>query len=350
MTAILIPAYNPTDELIEYVSLLNSYGFSIIVVVNDGCTEEYGHIFSVLEGAKILNHDKNRGKGAALKTGLRYITKNHPDISGIITADCDGQHSAEDVVKISNELEKNDGALLLGSRCFKDKKVPPKSRFGNNLTRGVFWLFFGKKLKDTQTGLRGLPTSRANEFITLSGNRYEYEINMLIKAVTAKIPIKEIGIQTIYIENNKGSHFNPFIDSIKIYFLILKMFLMFSVSSIGSFLVDMLFFALFTKLLKCDIWSATVFARAVSSVFNFAVNKNTVFTQKGAVKKTVLKYYALAIPQMLLSAFFVDFLCRRFLGAEMMIKMVVDTALFFVSFQIQRLWVFDKTSRGGDGS
>lgn len=218
---VLIPAYNPTEDLIPLVNSLLNNEF-IVVIVNDGSLERTKYIFDKLDKERItlLVHDINKGKGQALKTGLEYIYNNLP-CRGVITADADGQHIIDDIIKISETLKENDNCLILGSR-FDTDSMPLGSKFGNRITRFVFKLATNKKVYDTQTGLRGIPFNYIKDFCSIPGQRYEYEINMLIYAIKKKIDIKEIGIHSIYIDNNKASSFHPFRDSCKIYKCIFK--------------------------------------------------------------------------------------------------------------------------------
>lgn len=116
-------------------------------------------------------------------------------------------------------------ALSLGERDFDQEKVPFRSKFGNSCTRNLFKILYHIGLKDTQTGLRGIPNRLIPDFRKLAGDRYEYEMNMLIACSQQRIPIKSITIDTIYVDNNSSSHFHPILDSFKIYKLLLGQFL-----------------------------------------------------------------------------------------------------------------------------
>ncbi|MCU0285696.1 MAG: glycosyltransferase family 2 protein [Acidobacteria bacterium] len=216
---ILIPAYNPDETLLKVVTGLMSEHFEHIIIVNDGSPQECLPIFEQLAKipqCSLLTHTQNRGKGRALKTGLNYFYEHFPGCAGIVTADADGQHLPADILKIAKELKNQTGQLILGVRRM-DHKVPFKSLFGNVLTRFVFRFVTGANVSDTQSGLRGLPVEMIKPLLDIPGERYEYEINMLIWAARKTGKIIEIPIHTIYIEGNKRSHFNPFSDSLKIY-------------------------------------------------------------------------------------------------------------------------------------
>ena len=215
--ALIIPSLNPDQKLIEYVKEVIKMGFKNIIIVNDG-SKEYDRYFNELskyDECIVLKHATNLGKGRALKTAFQYYLNKFNDFTGVVTADSDGQHSLKDTLKVTNEI--TDNSLVLGTRNFNEKQVPFKSRYGNKITTFIFKTLYGKKINDTQTGLRGLSNDFIKQSLNLKGERFEYEINMLIEAVISKTEIKEVIIKTIYIEDNKSSHFNPIKDSIKIY-------------------------------------------------------------------------------------------------------------------------------------
>ena len=350
---IMIPTLNPTEDLIDYIKHLKEKGFNDILVINDGSNKEKQPIFDAIEnidGCKILTHAINLGKGRAMKNGFNFFLnlKNLDEYSGMIAVDSDGQHSVEDVEKIAKLLETTPDSLIMGSRNFDGKDVPIKSSFGNKMTCLVFKLLYGQNLKDTQTGLRGFPTNIIYNFMDLFGERFEYETSMLIECALKKIDIKEVDIQTIYIDNNSETHFRPIKDSLAIYNIILKSFIMYMCSSLMSFFIDIGMFSLFMNLFKYiggvgkSILIATVAARIISSLFNYTVNKNVVFKNTDG-KSTLVKYYILCITQILLSAGIVELIYSYFSGGAVLIKVVVDSILFILSYQIQQRWVFKES-------
>lgn len=217
--AIIIPALNPTEALIEYVNELIHKGAKQIIVVNDGSLDECSSIFAKIESlprCTVLTHEVNRGKGRALKTAFQYILKNHSDLHGVITADADGQHAIVDVVRVADALVKEDEALILGARDFSGAHVPFRSVLGNRSMNFLFHLLFRMKLQDTQTGLRGMTLKLLERFIHLKGERYEYEINMLIFARVQNVKMIEVPIQTLYFDRNSSSHYKAIKDSVKV--------------------------------------------------------------------------------------------------------------------------------------
>lgn len=349
---ILIPALNPTQDFIEYVELLIKSNFKNILVINDGSEEKCNSIFEKIElysECNIITHLKNEGKGKSIKDGLSFFQKmnNVDEFIGIITVDCDGQHSIKDVINIANEMSKNNNALLLGMRTF-DKSVPIKSSIGNKITSNIFKILYGEKISDTQTGLRGIPNSLIDNFINLVGNRYEYETNMLIECILKRIKILEIPIQTIYIDDNSNSHFRPIIDSACIYWKLLSSFIKYSIFSVMSCIIDIILFKIFLLTINLEVEKtvciviATIFARCISSFVNFILNKKVAFNSNEKISKSIIKYYALSITQMLISAILVSSIYKLTNISEVVIKLIVDTILFFINYRVQRIFIFNK--------
>jgi dolichol-phosphate mannosyltransferase len=349
-TMIVIPAYNPGEELVPYVEELVQSGFKSILVIDDGSRESCMPIFNkidLLNEVTLLRHAVNLGKGRALKNAINYLLNlpNEEEWAGIITADSDGQHSVTDVKKVSEQLVLNDGSLVLGTRNFDEKDVPFKSKFGNKLTKHLFKLLYGKKIEDTQTGLRGISRNILHHYIDLSGERFSYETDVLIQTVRKKVEIIEVPIETIYIEGNSETHFRPIADSMEIYGLLFKSFFKFMSTSIMSFLLDISLFQLFISLFsilspEIRILGATVIARVFSALFNYSANKSYVFESEKSVSSSLWRYFCLAIIQLACSAGLV-YLIYSITGVqETVIKVFVDIFLFFISYRIQKSYIF----------
>ena len=347
---VIIPAYEPDEKLIVLLKHLKEAGIVNIVVVDDGSGKDYRDLFEAalaVEGCKVLTHSVNLGKGRALKTAFNYCLTEFPDAVGCVTADSDGQHTPEDILASMKKLWDTPDALILGCRNFDAKDVPLRSSFGNKCTRKVFGYLLGISISDTQTGLRAIPTSFMKTLMNVKGERFEYETNMLIETKNQSIPIKEVSVKTIYIEENKTSHFNPIKDSVRIYMIFGK----FLFSSLSSSVVDLLLFNFFCRLLQGAtgifgelpyIVGATVMARVISAIYNFLINYKVVFKSKANIAATAVKYCLLAVCQMLCSAFLVNALYGLIGGYEVVVKIPVDVFLFFVSFVIQREFVYRK--------
>lgn len=345
--SILIPAFNPDSKLLVLVHNLIETGFSNITIVDDGCGEEYKPIFveiSLNKECHVLVHAVNMGKGRALKTGFNYFLNNCNECVGIVTADADGQHSIEDIIKVSEKLIENPDKLILGARNFSKSNIPFRSRFGNIMTRKLFGFLVGIKVTDTQTGLRAISHEFALDLMSVNGERFEYETNMLLECKHQDIDIDEVGINTIYIEDNKSSHFNPIVDSIKIYGVFFK----FMSSSFLSFILDILLFTMFTKLFynltpEYFILISTIIARIMSSLFNYNLNKNTVFKHKSYDKLVFVRYYILCLILMLVSGLSVSATYHIFGHSVVVMKVIVDGLLSIMSYKVQKEWVFRKT-------
>ena len=222
---VLIPAYRPDGKLLHLLESLHTAGLRKILVVNDGSGDAYEAVFEAIRERwshiAILPHDANLGKGAALKTGFRYLLEHADGVDGAVTADSDGQHTAEDILRIMAVMETSPGKLILGARSF-DGTVPWRSRLGNRLTRFLIRRLYGLNIQDTQTGLRGIPLSMMPLFLEIPCNQYEFELDMLILAGSRRLNVREVPVRTIYIDNNASSHFHPFRDSLKIYFVLFR--------------------------------------------------------------------------------------------------------------------------------
>ena len=340
---VVIPTLNPNEKIMdEFITKLKKI-FSNILVVDDGCRESSRKYLKSLEkdGIKLITNYINYGKGRALKYALNHVLNEYPKCKAIVTADCDGQHSPEDILKVANKVKKHPNAYVLGCRDFNQSNVPFKSRYGNIITRNIFKIFIGIKITDTQTGLRGMSPEVAKMFLDTKGERFEYETNTLIDCKEKDIPIVEEKIETIYINDNSESHFNPLKDSIRIY----KLFVKYIISAISSFILDILLFALFMKVLpdgiKYRIITSTIIARVISSLYNFIINSKIVF--KKCEKSSIVKYFILVIVQMFASGFIVDALCKNvFTFNPTLVKVIVDSVIFVVNFFVQREWVFKK--------
>ncbi len=332
----LIPAYKPSSSLPKIVELLKNHRVSV-VIIDDGSGFEYNHIFEqCAEKATILHHVVNAGKGAALKTGLSFLRYNYGNDCVIVTVDADGQHKVDDALAVLEKAEQNPYALVIGSRAFIGN-IPARSRLGNTITRFVYQTFSGVKLRDTQSGLRGFSGEHISRLLKISGFRYEYEMNMLLEYADQKIPIIEYEIETIYKNNNESSHFNPIVDSIRIYAQILK----FSASSFISFIVDFLLYTIlffFTG----NLTTSNIVARIVSASVNFTINRALVFKSKESLLKSAVKYILLAILILVGNTLLLNFLVEYCSVGSLFAKIITEILFFVFSWIIQKFIVFKR--------
>lgn len=362
-TAVIIPAYKPDGRLPPYVEALERAGVGKIVIVDDGSGDAFSPLFDQLpeDGVcHVIRYEPNGGKGVALKRGMAYVQEDCPEQDIVITADSDGQHTVADVLRMAESLAENSDGLLLGSRDFSQEHVPPKSRMGNRITSVVFRLLYGCWVGDTQTGLRGFARELLPTMIAVKGDRYEYEMNVLIECAALKLPMRPLPIETVYENNNEGSHFRAFRDSARIYGVIFGGFFRFIGSSLASFLLDYGLYLLFNNAFKAwapalehefrflfisvltRILVATILSRVLSGVANFLLNRRFVFGDEGSMGRSFPRYLAVWLMNMLLSAGLTSSLHLWFGWSDNIAKVPVDILLFFLSYHLQRRWVFSK--------
>jgi len=343
---VVIPALNPEGTLLTLVEELRERGFTRFLIVDDGSRWGSQPLFETLanQGCIVLHHGANRGKGAAIKTALDTLRSCFPDATGLLTVDSDGQHLPDDVLRVAQEFERHSDHIVLGTREFRERPVPLKSKMGNAFSRIYFKLDTGVSCPDTQTGLRCIPIACTGFAREVEGERYDYEMNFLTAAVKNDIPVATVPITTVYTAGNTGSHFRPLLDSALIYRSLLR----FASASIICATVDLGLFALLSSTLVLDEFAlvavATIAARISSGCLNFYLNRVWSFRSDGALPVQLGRYLMLFVTQMLLSTLFVTLLA--FLPIPLVVvKIVVDSMLFVISYFVQRNWVFNEAQR-----
>lgn len=329
---LLIPAYRPGPELAKLVDALAGGGFREILVVDDGSGPDYARFFTACR-ATILHHAGNLGKGAALRTGIAYVLSVHPDCA-VVTADADGQHDPEDIARVAQRADREPDRLVLGYRGF-DGSVPNRSRIGNQVTALVFRILVGQKLRDTQTGLRGIPRQLLSRVAFMKSTGYEFELDMLTAAKHLSIPIAEEPIRTIYEPGNPTSHFNPLTDSMRIGFVLAR----FTMLSLGTAVLDNLVFSLGMRA-ALDPWIAQAIARGITVLFNYPLARRAVFFSKEPHRSTLARYLALVLTSGFVSFQLLTLFERRLGLTTLHAKMLAESALFLVNFVVQRDFVF----------
>lgn len=207
----IIPALNPLASLIQYVQNLQTLGIEHIIIINDGSDEKYESIFDELRHIQyctVLEHKENKGKGKALKTGFQYILKNSNNFDYIVTVGAHGQHKIEDVKRILNYKKIFSDGIILGVRNFHSEEMPIISKIGNKVASKLFQILFHKRLLDTQSGLRCIPKKELSWLLKVPGDHFDYDTNMLVKAIKRKVPIYEISIGHIHIKKNTLMHYD----------------------------------------------------------------------------------------------------------------------------------------------
>ena len=338
----VIPAFEPDEALIKITEELSESGIEV-VIVNDGSSEKYNGIFrEAAEHATVLSYKKNHGKGYALKFAFRHIMKHYPNPLTIVTADADGQHSRKDIERVLIKAALRPDALVIGSRVL-DKTAPFRSRFGNEVTRLVFRLCTRRKVHDTQSGLRAFDSSMLPFMTGIDGDRYEYEMNVLLAYAQNNYKITEIPIETIYRPGNSSSHFNPLRDS----YLIYKEIILFTASSLLSFLIDFALYSLFCVLFSglpsaVGISTANISARVISSTVNFNINRKLVFKSNSSLADSAVRYFVLAAGIMIANTFLLNALVDFFLVNRIAAKLICEIVFFLVSWFMQHFVIFPK--------
>jgi glycosyltransferase involved in cell wall biosynthesis len=335
--AVVIPAYRPSSRLVDIVRALAEKSLSTIVVIDDGSGAEFHEIFAgtaAVPGVQLLRHAVNLGKGAALKTGINHALCNIPGIAGVVTADADGQHDPEDIERVAERLLENPESLVLGCRKFRGD-VPLRSRIGNVATSAIMHALMGRKMADTQTGLRGIPASFAMRLLKIEATGYEFELEMLLAAHQLAVSLIEEPIRTIYEEGNQSSHFNPIVDSMKIYFVLLRFG---SVSALTAVLDGVVFYLTFRS--SGHVLISQVLGRVFGVAFNYSIVRSSVFYSHQTHKKVLPKYLALVLASGTVSYAGIRLLSSKLGVGAVTAKVMVEALLFLVNFAVQRLFIF----------
>jgi len=333
---VLIPAYQPDARLPRLILELHRADPSTkIVVVDDGSGQKFSDIFeaSATAGAHVISYEHNRGKGYALREGFTWIR----DVAGdspecVVTADADGQHTLNDIFRVGRRCT-DTGKSVLGVREFVGH-VPARSRIGNTATSALFWLATGWKLKDTQTGLRAFPVALLPALLEVQGDRYEYELRVLLHLAKFRHPVTQIPIETIYEAGNPTSHFRPLQDSARIWAPLLK----FAASSGVATIIDYVL-VLVLNALTGALFFPVIAARLVSASVNFAMNRR-VFEATGVpLRRSALRYAALAVA--VIAGSYTILAVLTGIGMPLWIaKIIADTTMYLVSYSAQSRYVF----------
>ena len=344
--AVVIPAYQPTEALPELVEALAATSLAAIVLVDDGSGPEYSGLFERASGhpkVTTVRHAVNLGKGAALKSGMNHVLLVLPGVTTIVTADADGQHHASDICRVA-AAGRGDGGLVLGGRRL-GRGVPWRSRVGNAVTRFLFRLLVGRRLHDTQTGLRSIPAALVPRLLRLPSNGYEFELDMLLLCRHLGLPISEVEIQTIYENGNASSHFNPLFDSMRIYFVLLR----FSAVALTTALLDnAVFIIAFAS--GAGIATAQIVARGTALAFNYAGVRRAVFLSRGRHHVVFPRYVLLVLTSGMVSYGLIRVLTEGGSLAVVHAKLLAESVLFIANFAVQRDFVFTTRDVPGRGA
>jgi glycosyltransferase involved in cell wall biosynthesis len=334
--AVLIPARRQEPALAPLVDGLLDAGFGAIILVDDGSPGEDKEVFDSLakqNRVHLLHHAVNLGKGRALKTGINYFLNCLNGFAGLVTADADGQHSTGDIVSVANAFLAASGRAVLGCRSFAGE-VPLRSRMGNLLMRLVFHFVSGRRVSDTQTGLRAFPASLLPALVALPGERYEYEMTVLAYLCRHGNAPLEVPVSTIYTGGNRSSHFNPVLDSMRICFVLPR----FYASSLISAGIDFAGFSMIFALTHNVLIGMA--AGRLSSLANFILNRRFVFNSGVRMEVALGRYYLLALVVAIVSYTLIRGLAGYWGWNVYAAKLIVETMLSLATFSVQKIFVF----------
>jgi len=341
--AVVIPAFRPNQALVDLVRELVQSPLGRLIVVDDGSGERYRDVFEMcasLQRVEVLRHAANLGKGQALKSGMAYALGAGFNLSGVVTADADGQHRANDIVRVAQRLAESPGHLVLGTREFSSH-VPWRSRFGNILTRRLVRILVGHQLNDTQTGLRGIPATLIPHLVEIKSSGYEFELDMLIAAKHQGCPIIEETVTTIYEPGNPTSHFNPLFDSMRIYFVLLR----FGALSLLTAALDNIVFVL-CYTLTGRIGLSQILGRTCAVIFNYGGARHAVFFSRQQHRTVLPKYLLLVAASGTLSYLLIRVLHSAFGAPVVAAKIIAESGLFIINFLVQRDFIFKRRPEG----
>jgi glycosyltransferase involved in cell wall biosynthesis len=345
---VIIPAYQPEVNLLNLVKEVIDSGFNKIIIIDDGSSKDKQHIFdalSILPEVEVLRHAVNLGKGAALKTAFNHVLLTYPDSAGVVTADADGQHLVIDIKVVADTLLHSKSIdTVLGVREFDSRLVPFRSRFGNTVTISIFRFLTGVHIKDTQTGLRCLRLKVLPELLKINTQGYEFELNVLLHIVQKKYSLEQVGITTVYEPGNPTSHFNPLMDSMRIYFV----FIRFCASGLATYLADLVVFAILNGL-GFSLFASVAVGRFAGALVSFSLLRKFVFLATEKISKEIIKFSAVWLVFLLLSYGSIYFMINE-LGMNVFVsRIAIDVLFFLFNFSIQREFVFRQNPATNNG-
>lgn len=210
---VIIPTYNNAGTIAKVISDVKEFTTDVIVV-NDGSTDETNNILASIDNIKVINYANNKGKGYALKIGLKKAYEL--GFRYAITIDADGQHFANDIPNFIEKIEEKPDSLLIGARNLTAENMPSKNTFANRFSNFWYKVETGKVLSDTQSGFRLYPLEKLQK-LHLITTRYEFEVEIIVRAAWRGVNVENIPIKVYYppIEE-RVSHFRPFQDFTRI--------------------------------------------------------------------------------------------------------------------------------------
>lgn len=354
-TYVIVPSYHPTDALVELTHTICALGYRLIVV-DDGGGDADSAVYDALDPRTvILHHAVNRGKGAALKTGLAYVRSQllSPTEGGdsssvsptdtVAFMDADGQESPEDLEAVLTAARSPMARYKLSiGVCAMEKKKYLLPRIGHAITCGVFHLLVGAKLSHAFTCLRACPTAYIDKLLEIEGDRYEYEINVMAYFARHEAGFCEVPIRDGEIRPQKN--FRMIRDSLRVVGSLIR----FMGSSLSSYLVEYTCFCLLSFLfgkqfpMIGDLF-ANICARIIGGTVNYLINCFIVFRRRpswqSASQFALLNVVTLSLNSGAL------YLWKLTPFPVQICKLLADTSMFIVNYLIQRKFIFRKKKK-----
>ena len=348
--SVIIPLSAPDEATAGYIEDLikNKIEDIILVAGNEKAHREFTEKAALRSEVTVICA-KKPGRGAAIREAFRFLSENRKDTDGAICCTEDGRYPYEALDICIKAFEENPGCVICGARDLENENAPAKKRAGSKISSLIYRFATGIRLKDTQSSLRLIPADQFEYFAKLAGKSKGYETRMIIGIMNKKIPYTEVSVPFVYTDENVRENFRSFKDRIIVYSIVLAYFLKFAISSVSSYLIDMGIYALLLYFLEnrlsvgSQVLVCTVVSRVISSLFNFTLNRKTVFKATDNLAASTVRYYIIAVIKLAASYaliyFFTDLLCITGF-AQLIIKAIVDIVLFLFSFQFQKNWVF----------
>ncbi len=334
--AVVIPSLEPDSNFIDYIKNIKEAGADYMVIVDDGNKPIYKDLFKEVQDLDciVLKHGVNCGKGRSYKTAFNYILCEMDDVDTIVTADGDGTYLPDDIINVARNSK--EGTITIGCRDFNDEKISGNTRRSNAVTSFLLKTLSDISMSDTQSSLRAFNRDLLPYMITVIGERYDYDFNVIFEK--KEIALAEVPIATTRRVSDRKSHFHPFKDTLSVTLT----FLAFIVVSLSSTILDLILYSFFINMFIESfpilyISISTFLARVVSDFYNYYFDKTLVFKSKET--SSLGRYAILCVCKTVGSALGVTLLVMLLKDGEIWIKLFVDTVIFFIAYKFEKNWV-----------
>lgn len=348
-SAVILPVKDPDDSLLEYIKGLISNGVKKLIVVDDGSEADCGDLFDEIKElpqCDLIRQEENCGIAWALKDAMdHYLDKGYNEVyNGVAYVEYLGRYAYSDIERVSEAMDSNPESIIISERTFDDG-VEKNKKIGNRIMIMIYDFLYGIRVKDPQSGLRGFPNKIIPRIMKVDGVDYEYMINMVIEG--QKHGMKPVCLKNEKISTNAQVFTKPYPKKNAgfIYKHLIIHFIKYIISALVSFALDVTLFQIFVGMLQpyheAYILMATIFARAISSVWTFTFNRKVVFHSKDNLIKSLLKFYGLVAIQMFSSGVLVTLIFRAIrIIPEAVIKVIVDFSIFLISYKVEKQFIF----------